>query len=703
MGKIYKINRLASFRWIGVTVLFIMVSWLHMGPSLTHCGTVVLSKPGDHTAGLIYNSWVHPKSPKLGVTNLTNYPFGEDLWQPTSLSSFIPSTGHLVLSRLTNVVCGWNLMVLFGYMSSALIMFGFMRWLTRNDAAAFFSAYAVTFTPYHAFSSWGQLAGLLGAVFILALWQFVALWRKPSWMKAVSLGTIFGVGFYTDGYFILIGLIMLFAIWVASVSYGLFVLRNLARIRKQLKCLALTSLTALVMLLPLGWVNLHYAPQIGSYLSTIRGDVVQDAQTYSAQLYMYFMPTKFFPVAGNYAQGFQNRHFNNSGDPGLIFIGFSVIFLASYGCWHFWYDYKKNRQESTSTDSNLFVVWTTAFIVVFGIWFSLRPRDSIFGIPIYNPSAIVTALTPSWRVFGRLYSLVAMGFAVLAGLGLTKLTTKHHTRRYWIIAASLLFLVLELRSFPYSSLVTTFNYQQAPPVYSWLKNNSQISAVAEYPLDSPPQGAYLGDYYTFQTISGKPIINTLRPDSPETALRRSIYGINDPQTLPVLRALGINLVNIRPTNPKDMSTDMRPAALNNNELMRIFSYESSEHPVDSFTIKPGKRASYALEIPTIQYYQISPTHAGITNYLVGNNTLLSIIKLPGAAERSSVTASFNVTADSERQVSLIQNGRVVWNGVLNPQKRVVSFEASTSHNITIYVQETSQPIQLTISRLQIND
>lgn len=513
-------------RFAFVSIVFLLLSWVNMGSSLTDCRSVVLGKPGDHTAGIMYGGWIRPNNPIQVNTIFTNYPFGENIWNPAGLTSLVPSLGHLLLSHYTNIVCGWNLIVLLGYMSNALIMFYFMRWLTRNSWVAFFSAYAVTFTPYHIFASWGQIAGLLGSVFTLALWQFLYLWRKPTTLKSISLGAILGLGFYIDGYFILIGGVMLISLWVASLSYGLFIVEGgLRKVVVQLKSLALTSITALLFLMPLMWINYLFATQIKSFLNTARGNIWLDSQTYSAQPSMYINPK------------------------GILFLGISVISVALIGLWLTYLEYRKHRKKINSSRPLFFDTWAVAILLIIATWVSLRPRFSVFGITFYNPSSIIIYLTSYWRVFGRLYVLVAIAFAVLSGLGLAKILKKYTAHRYWIFGICLLILVFELRVFVAHTTPPKFDYREAPIVYTWLKNNPDINALAEYPLDEPPQGKYLAHYYTFQQISGKPILNTFLPNSPQTPLRRSIAGINDPQTLPVLRALGINLVNIRPITP----------------------------------------------------------------------------------------------------------------------------------------------------------
>lgn len=648
-----------------------------MGASFTQCSNVVLGKPGDHTAGIMYNSWVSPHSPILGHSNFTNYPYGENLWQPLSVSSIVPSAAHWFLAHLTNIVCGWNILVFIGYMSNALLMYGLVYWLTKNAWASLFAAYAATFIPYHLFASTGQIAGLLGSLFILTLWLFLDLWHRPRLLKAIILGIVFGIGFYTDGYFILIGLVMLGALWLSAISYAALIPKHsFGAYKTQIISLAVTTSVALLHLLPLVWINHHYASQINSIFSSARGNIQQDAQIYSASLPMYVSPHS------------------------LLFVGWTTILLAGFGVRYLWQDYRKQLNKSPQAHMWSFTGWTALLLTILSTWMSLRPRFNFLGITLYNPSSLVIAVTSSWRVFGRLGALVVVGLCVLAGMGLARLLLNHTRYKVIIFLGSAFLLLLEFTIASPTSSQTTFDYRRAPAVYQRLKNNPKVNALAEYPLNEPPQGSFLGDYYTFQQISDKPILNTLRPNSPQAGLRRSIAGINDAQTLPVLRRLGINAINVRPLDTSGESVDLRAAAKNNPNLELLVSDITAG--IDSYIIKPGPVANYALTIPSIQYFQIVIDSSGQAKYLVDDDTVLSIVKLPGTrSDAQKVTASFNIISDTIRQISVIQNGEVLWTGTIGTTLQNVQIHANPDYPISILNQKSAAPTHITLSKLYV--
>ncbi len=659
--------------WALVVFIFLAITWLFMGPSLTHINTVVLNTPGDHTSGIMYLSWVHPSTPIPGISLFTNFPFGESLRIPITASSQVLSVSHWALSKLGTVATGWNLLVLIGYMSNALLMFGFIKWLTKNSWAAFFCAYAITFTPYHVFASRGQIAGLYGSIFILAVWQFLALWRKPHLLKAISLGTILGISFYTDGYFILIGMVFLLAVWISSLLYG-YRTKTLPAVKNQLVQLLVASVTAGVWLLPLLYINFTYASKIGSLLDNARGSIEANAQTYSAQLPMYGNPNS------------------------LIFIGFTVLTLGAIGA--ILAIRQKNKGEPLKSEQ--FIVWTLIAITLIALWFSLQPIVRVFGLPIIMPSKLIITITSAWRVFGRLYSLVSIGAITLAGLGLVALMHRYPTKRYVIAAGSTLLLILELGWYPYHFKVPTFNYASTPAVYTWLRNQEDVKAIAEYPLDEPPSGQYLADYYTFQQVSGKPMLNTFLPDSPQAPLRRSIVGINDPQTLPVLRALGISVVNTRATPIAGSTLDISRAVAQNDKLIKVTGFKHDD-TIQTYRISPGSAANYALTIPGLLASDIQLTDQGTAQYRLINAGTLIASALPKTTAKNSVTASFTVSSTLLRNATLVQDGKTIWSGEIGTTAQKLMIQIKPSVPVHVFLQENSVDNAITVTQLQVTD
>lgn len=666
-------------RWAIALLVFTLITAFHMGPSFTNCGDTVLGKPGDHTAGIIYNSWATGAKPLAGFSQKTNFPYGEDLFQPVSFTSIIPTTIQNTLSKPLGASCSWNVVVLSSYMSGALAMFGLVYALTKSQSIALFAGYAATFTPYHAFASQGQIAGLINAGFILAIWQFLTLYEKPTRKKGVVLGGLLGIQFYVDGYFILFSLLLLSCFWLLMLYSFVSQKNKIKQNRLRIRVLIITSMTCFLFLLPLIFIKLHYSERVSAFLGGTRNAIEEDALKFSAEPYMYLLPPPASIAGGQFSQSIQTSIFKKDSKPGLLFIGLSISFLSIYALYS-WLRNKKSYSFSTLQIAALqtsFVVGLVAFLV------SLKPYFIIFGFKLIMPSYVIIKLTESWRVFGRLYMLVSIATVMCASIGLLMIRKKQ--LRYFPLIMSVVFLVttLEFRSFYINSDTKTFSYSQAPAVYSWLTTQPSIKGVAEYPLDEPPQGNYLSEYYTFQTISDKPLLNSMLPNSKNAGLRRSIAGLNDPQTIPVLKALSIDIVNAR------FSTD---SSFKNKYLREIYTHENEEQIIlKSYEIIDTDSAKYALIMPDIAYFQLNTDNNYKTTYSLGQNTKLESFLLPDANPEDWVNFHFEVKSKGkDRSITILQNSSVVWTGVIGSDFKNINFLARSDRELLVFIEDTPE-------------
>jgi hypothetical protein len=417
---------------------------------------------------------------------------------------------------------------------------------------------------------------------------------------------------------------------------------------------------------------------------------------------MYIAPPKENFFLGKYSQSIQSKVFNDNGKPGIIYIGFLPLMLSAYWL----YILLKRRALKEKEDAFLIVASTFLFILaIIAFWFSLKPRFHVLGKSFVNPAYFIALITPAWRVFGRLFAIVSIAISITSGLGLKNLLKFTHSvpRKVIIFATASALLVLDIHAFPATSLTYTFDYSKdVPAVYLWLRNEPNIKAIAEYPLDEPPQGKYLSDYYTFQTISNKPLLNSFLPNSNNASFRRSIAGINDPQTIPVLRALEVGLVNVR-SNELEKPYDI--PSVSDNSVQNIFKHKD-KHPIDSYIIAPGLAASYALVINDLKYYQVFLSEKGNAEYKMPGKVQLSLKQLskPKASSNESVSVSLNLKADKERNSIIIQNGRLLWSGRLNTSPVGASFKADPKQEISILTEENEQDLaHLSLSSLNAQE
>ena len=116
----------------------------------------------------------------------------------------------------------------------------------------------------------------------------------------------------------------------------------------------------------------------------------------------------------------------------------------------------------------------------------------------------------------------------------------------------------EFQAFPpLSGSATTFSYEtDAPAIYQWARTQSDIQHVAVYPIIPIGEGGDPLLYaITMQTIDQKQLLNSMVGNSPQDALHLSLRDLSAPQTLPTLRGLGIDSLEIHGIGEQESADD----------------------------------------------------------------------------------------------------------------------------------------------------
>lgn len=659
-----------------------------MGKGITSCSAGIIGgRPGDGTAGLTWLTWLDKSSPLPGPTKLTNTPFGESLLNPFQATSVFNIGGMWILARLSTAVCAWNLMVLIGYMSSALVAFAFVRWLIKNDAIAFMSGFAVAFTPYHVFNAQGHLSYMFSAFFMLFIWAFFAFWRSPTKLSTLLLAMSAASCFYVDGYFILLILILGFSLVGSTLLFSLFVIKKprpyiLDRVRR----LALAAVAVLILILPIALVQLKYSGRITSTLSTSRGEIANETHTYSARIYEYFLPADNNPLLPKSYGTFRLRGIHNSNTTeSTLYPGLTIIALATAAIVIAWR--RRSKQLSLNGIDLSTIVSALAATAIIAALFSLQPTVRVLGHTLPLPSYIILRLTALWRVYARLFLVVDSALVILAAIGLYLLVKDRSWKGRILIPIGLtIILFFELLT---QSNRITWSYKTAPATYPWIATQQNVKSIAEYPLGEPPSGE-IGDYLTYQQIHGKAIFNTSLTDSPQRALHLGMYGLTDAQTVPILRALGINLV---------LSHGVPLSAPEQAGLTLIRSDTASfgSDSVWTYRVNPdGEKAAYAVVPKEGFHLPILDGKALHSTVGMGTRGTLELQSLLTPSVAKSVTVNLGIHPNTPGQlVTISQQGVVRWQGILS-EDTLASFEADPTLAIEIipYKPVGPEPIKL---------
>lgn len=560
-SRVVNILKVHSFLIFAIFV-FLGFTAYYMGPSIAHCNDTVYGF-GDNTSGPIWKYGLPTGQTPLGsFENVTNYPFGESLYSPVNYSALLQSTVLWSLETVAGPVCGYNLVNVAGFFTAALMMYGFIYWLTRNKWIALLAGYAVSFAPYFQYKVGGHPSYGYQALLIAAVWLFFKLIKERKKRDSILLGLVSAACFYWDPYFSLLVISVLVPLVATWLVYDGWKSRRSASpseakretFLRRFKLLSLSAGLVVMLLIPIVLVRTTMSSQINSYVSGARGDVMTDARYCSILPWDYVLPADDNWFVGKYvAPSFSEkmrtlRHMCNPSEYNVS-ISLAVLGTVALGLVIFiWERLNGRRLFRRKTDQDYrFVVIASTVMILFAAALALPPLLGNAKFPFYY----VLQITDMWRIPARLFIVVNIGvitlFAVvLAYAAQLKFFAKNQRRSMWALVILFLLIFVQYQAFaPLKGSRATFSYSKdLSPIYTWLRDQKDIDYIAGYPMDKVGETEAISHYITYQRVHGKKLLNSTLPTSPEERIRFSIKDLTDPQTLPILRYLGVDALEI---------------------------------------------------------------------------------------------------------------------------------------------------------------
>lgn len=618
-----------------VGLFFAALAALFMGPILWHFDSAVHGFWGDGTGGLIWLNGLG-LGPFGGFSDAVIYPYGDNLFRPEFITAFLFIVPFWILTKLFGAVVAWNTIIFVSFWLCGLTMYYLAKRVSRSRMAALWAGVAFTFLPMHQYKAFGHIAYVMTFVFVLVFWQVLNFLEKPSKRNAVMLGLAFAAPFYIDGYYVL------FALLLVGLPLVYMLVRALCQLNKktveQFKSLLLSGVifagTAAVALLPVIYTKLVYGAQIAGNLAMARGDFMSNVMVYTARWYDFVIPIETHPVFGAWATAFRVAHNHGSNtSEHTLYLGFVVIALAGFATYFVlcraWFKPAKAKPRKTvdlPVRRQTLVVMAIIAVVAFLI--SLPPYFHLFGHRIPMPSGVISVLVQYWRVYARLIFIIHLALVLIGTVGLAILLKRMRSR---VLGIGLVVLLIVVTFFEYLSFnpfkrQDIWYYDKLSSANQWLAGQKDIKAIAVYPLVDQPNGL-ASLYTTEQRVHGKKMVNSGTISAKAARLRASIGGLNDLQTLGVLKALGVQAV-------------MTHEVLHDREVMNLrLVYSANEAPagyaadVDIYRIKDSvKPARYAL-LAAEGTKDVTDPYLHSQHYVnVDNKVALQVMALPGITE-----------------------------------------------------------------------
>lgn len=698
--QIFVLRHRALFTFLAATVVYSLLAVFYMGGAILNSTESLLAFPGDNTAGLIALFTLDSHDPWLGHTNFYSYPYGEPLGQPTHITAQVLFVPFWYIAKLVGPISAYNILCFIGFLSAALVMFGFMRWLLKGRIMLpLIAGFAVAFTPYLQIKTGVHISYAFEGFLISAIWLFLAYWKAPSRKKAVLLGLNVGLFAYIDGYFILLGGVLMVGLLGGSILYEYFAAgRSWSHpLSKRLKGLLVSGGVAILLVCPVLYVQFTASSQISGLLSALRDNIHNEAQVYGARPLEYILPNAENPITspifGNYEK--RDSHGSNPAENMLslswVLLGAAVFFLWKV------YTAKKHREKLSK------LRFTPAFIaVVFGVMLlvaflvSLPPRLG----PLYMPSYALIEVIQLWRVLARLVIVVNIALVVLGVCGLVILFERFKRQWVRVILGLIILMLIFLEYLTFLPPRPVSGYEKVPQFYYWLRNQPQYDEIAEYPLQEFADSSYSVFYNTYQLIHKKKMLNGAVSESQPMFARQALSDLTSPQAVQGLRALGIDMVVIHaPTFPGKI------------EGLRLV-HESAEAQIKTagkpnkvwgYEVLPGKAATYVAA--PVQGFHAPIVKSSIHKVQqMGHEGVIEFRKLRrGSADHSQLIMELELRAIDKKgqRIKIGQGNGTLWEGNIPPAEKVMELSINPNVPLVIRAVEPDDDATLWLSRISI--
>lgn len=557
--RLFLFLRKNKFNFFIVSV-YVFFTLFYMGPSFYNCNDAVYGF-GDSTGGPIWRNSLEGQPLLGGYEKETNFPTGESLYSPVNIVSLV----QLVFMRVTNPivgdVCAYNLYNATGYITTALVTFAFIMYLTRSKWIALLAGYAVAYTPYVQSKIGGHPSYAFGALLVALIWLSLILIRNPRIKIGVFMGIILSICAYIDPYFILLSATIMLPIALIIVACIIVRLRKSVH-RDWLRAISRALLAAIVVFgvlsAPIAYTRIKDAAIIESSVTGIRGNVFGAAMLCSNKPIDYVLPDplnfyllKIFGekyISSNIA----HRNWCGYGESrvSISLVAISLLAIATAVL----LVRRRLRMNASPISANNSLKLATGTIIAVGsaaILVGLPPEF----LGITTPSGVVLKITETWRIFAREYLVVNIAVIVLFAIALKYLAQFIGRKWVGVLIYLLIFLGISFEyqiNPPFSPPVFSYS-RDVPQVYRQIKNDPNIKAIAEYPIDRLGLEYDSAVYYlTMQAVHGKAILNPASLKDPNESLHMAIRDLSDPQSIPALRQLGIHYVVIHGVSREDV-------------------------------------------------------------------------------------------------------------------------------------------------------
>jgi hypothetical protein len=463
---------------------------------------------------------------------------------------------------------------------------------------------------------------------------------------------------------------------------------------------------------PLIVTNLQHGDQISSEVSSVRSDIKQEVLTYSARPFEYILPNPSNPFIGKINLSLpdiltRKPHGSNPAEDSISLSSVLLIIASATVLFMIFRTFLRRSvlQKLPPINRKYMMVVGLFAVVGLGAMITSFPAKSD---GLIFPSDIITNYIQIWRVYARLAVIVMFSLAIIAAIGLAIFTERlKPLKRGLIIAGLMVIVAFEFLTFNPLSDNRSWSYAQIHPFYFWLKEQSNVDTIAEYPLNEPGRTNVSTGYFRDQYIHRKKVINAYTSASSTAILRNGIRDLTDPQTPHTLASLGVDLVVVHVEDKKQLpaidgleEVDWNHSTNDNDSIyldgqLKVYRVTASKD-ADGYILVPGM--GFAEQV------RFNSTYTEVA-YLFGTNAELSVFNLNTgkvSSQKGLRDISFRALADDgETQLAVVQAGKTLWDGRVTSTGRGIKITIDMSKPILLQLDGSQKHGSVLISNINM--
>jgi hypothetical protein len=429
-----------------------------------------------------------------------------------------------------------------------------------------------------------------------------------------------------------------------------------AKALDRAKYLIVSALFLALLLVPILITYAKSGNEIDQSLATGRSAIKGETEDYGLRPIEFVLPSYNSALLSktNYPAWRGTKLHGSNFSESTLYLGYTVIVLAivSIACLF----YRKHRLVKLRGIPYTHLVFTMVFVFLVCFALSLPAVVTLFGQNIPTPVDLFVRITGDWRVLSRFFLVMDPVVVILASLGLY-IITKSRSRNIRLAIVALCGLILFLEYLPAPLHPTGNLYKNAPPIYKHIAKDPSVKLVAEYPLAS---FVYTPEIFTFQPVYNKTLLDGNSSSISQGPFDSSIAGLNDPQTLGVLKRLKVDVIITHgfASNNPGLTSYYNPESSRNagtvNIAASVHSYKinNSVVPRDSALVIKSGAQSLSVDTQQISHrYDIGEITMGVTS-----------VDFSRLAKNYNVSFDVNSICSVKAQVIVSQSGRTIWTG-----------------------------------------